>query len=83
MLHTVETTIETIEMHPMAGTSITIGSVFIGAMIKIVDNGHINPVIMDIVQLGAWSTAILVGAFTIRSYVKKDKARVDPPEVHD
>lgn len=69
MIHELQTTIDT---HPMAGTTITMGSILIGISLKIIEAGHINPLIMDFFQLGAWSTAIIVGAFTVRSYVKKD-----------
>lgn len=63
--------INTIESNPIIGTRLTILSAGTGFLINLVKDGHINPLIMDVLQAGAWGTAIGVGLFTMISYVKK------------
>lgn len=62
---------------PEHGAGVTFLSVSFALLIKffiefnIVSGDHINPIIMDSFQLGAWGVAILVGTLTAVSYLKK------------
>lgn len=60
-----------LETNPEVGASLSIGHVFIAFFIQIFDSGRINPVIMDLFQLGAWTIAMIVGIISIIGFIKK------------
>lgn len=70
-MHIIQTQIENIENHPETGASLTVAHVLLAMVVKLIDNGHINPLIMDIFQLLAWCVAIVVGILTIIGFTKK------------
>jgi len=65
--------IHQIDHDPSYGAKWTLCSFGISLFIqfKFLEGEHVNPIIMDIFQLGAWAVAIVVGTFTAVSYVKK------------
>lgn len=69
--------IHNIDHDPEHGAGITFTWMCLALLInffvefQIITNDHVNPIIMDIFQLGAWAVAILVGTFTGISYIKK------------
>lgn len=71
MIDAIHHQIHEIEANPIYGTRLTIFSVMVGFIFNIVKEGHLHPLIMDVLQAGAWATGILVGVFTIIGYVKK------------
>lgn len=60
-----------IETNPNVGATLSISHVFIAFFIHIFDNGRINPVVMDLFQIGAWSVAMIVGVISIIGFLKK------------
>lgn len=71
MLPHITNQIEEINMHPEVGAKITMGHFCIGLFVSILKEGHINPLIMDVVQLFAWIVAIAVGCLTVVGYLVK------------
>lgn len=37
--------------------------------------GHIPPLIMDVFQVGAWASAILISLITLLKYIQRQKER--------
>jgi hypothetical protein len=58
---------------PITGTIITGGSLVASHILPIVYEGHLNPMIMDLLQGGGYLTTIVVGIFTIYGYIKKNR----------
>jgi len=58
---------------PITGTIITGGSLAVSHLLPLVYEGHINPMVMDLLQVGGYLTTIVVGMFTIYGYIKKLK----------
>jgi hypothetical protein len=56
---------------PLTGTIITGGSLVASHLLPIISEGHVNPMIMDLLQSGGYLTTIVVGMFTIYGYIKK------------
>ena len=63
--------IHQIEHNPDYGAKITLGHLFIAFFIRVFEGDHVNPIIMDVAQLGAWLIGIVVGCLTAVSYIKK------------
>jgi hypothetical protein len=70
--------INNIEANPEWGTRLFILHFFIGISLGLLKDGHINPLIMDVFQLGAWTTAIVVGFFTLKNGQGQKKLRMKP-----
>ena len=60
-----------IEHNPDFGARLTAGHFFLALFIGILESDHVNPLVMDLAQLGAWLIAIVVGVLTSISYLKK------------
>jgi hypothetical protein len=58
---------------PITGTIITGGSLAASHLLPLVYGGHINPMVMDLLQVGGYLTTIVVGLVTIYGYMKKFK----------
>jgi hypothetical protein len=58
---------------PITGTIITGSSLVASHILPIVYEGHLNPLVMDLLQVGGYLTTIVVGMFTIYGYIKKLK----------
>jgi hypothetical protein len=56
---------------PITGTIITGGSLVASHILPLVYEGHVNPMVMDLLQSGGYLTTIVVGMFTIYGYIKK------------
>lgn len=64
---------DTIINSPKNGAIATATTLTASHLVPFIYNGHINPLYMDIMQIGGYITTIIVGLFTIRSYIKKNK----------
>lgn len=60
-----------IEHNPDLGAKITVTSLFISIFIRIIENDHVHPIIMDLAQLAAWLIGAFVGCLTAISYIKR------------
>ena len=56
---------------PITGTVITGGSLVASHILPLIYEGHVNPMVMDLLQGGGYLTTIVVGMFTIYGYIKK------------
>jgi hypothetical protein len=64
---------DTIFNSPKNGAIATATTLTASHLVPFIYNGHINPLYMDIMQLGGYTTTVVVGFFTIISYIKKLK----------
>lgn len=63
--------LDTFQHNPKVGVIVT-GSSFVGAnIVRFIDGGHINPIIIELFQIGGYATTMLVGLFTIIGYIKR------------
>jgi hypothetical protein len=58
---------------PITGTVITGGSLAASHLLPLISQGHVNPMVMDLLQVGGYLTTIVVGLFTIYGYIKKNR----------
>jgi len=58
---------------PLTGTVITGGSLVASHLLPLIYEGHVNPMVMDLLQVGGYCTTIVVGMFTIYGYIKKNR----------
>jgi hypothetical protein len=58
---------------PITGTVITGGSLAVSHLLPLIYEGHVNPMVMDLLQVGGYCTTIVVGMFTIYGYIKKNR----------
>lgn len=56
---------------PTTGTLVTGSSLAASHLLPFINEGHINPIIIESLQVGGYFTTIIVGIFTIYGYVKK------------
>jgi len=59
------------ENSPVTGAIVTGTSLVASHVIPFLNVGHINPLILEFMQLGGYITTITVGSFTILGYVRK------------
>lgn len=70
---------ETLQTHPIVGSVITIGCIFVSAFIKFITFSPVfievglPLIVMDIAQLLAWLSAVVVGVITVFGFFKKKK----------
>lgn len=64
---------DTIINSPKIGAIATSSTLAASHLVPFINNGHINPIIMDLMQLGGYTTTIIVGIYTIIGYIKKSK----------
>jgi hypothetical protein len=63
--------------HPYLGAGLSISQLFIGIIMLFIDKGGLNPMVMDLLQAGAWAGAMLVAAATIFGVVKTHTTFLD------
>ena len=71
MAHIIQNTVTELETHPFIGSLLAVFHITIAAWIKMIDNGRINPLIMDMFQIVAWAIAIVCGLITILGFFKR------------
>lgn len=64
---------DTIINSPNTGTVLTGTSLAASHLIPLINEGHINPIIIESLQIGGYVTTIIVGIFTIYGYIKKNR----------
>ena len=64
---------DTIINSPINGAIATATTLVASHLVPFIDNGHINPLYMDLMQLGGYTTTVIVGIYTIIGYIKKNK----------
>lgn len=64
---------DTIINSPTSGAIATASTLAASHLVPFISNGHITPIIMDLMQLGGYTTTIIVGIYTIIGYIKKTK----------
>lgn len=64
---------DTLVNNPITGTVVTGSSLAASHLIPLFDKGHINPIIIESLQVCGYCTTIVVGMFTIYGYIKKLK----------
>jgi hypothetical protein len=62
---------DTLVNSPITGTIVTGSSLVASHLIPFIDKGHLNPIIIEVLQAGGYCTTIVVGMFTIYGYIKK------------
>lgn len=62
---------DTIINSPTTGTLVTGTSLAASHLIPFINEGHINPIIIETLQIVGYITTIIVGIFTIYGYIKK------------
>ena len=62
---------DTIIESPATGTILTGTSLAASHLIPLINEGHINPLIIETLQIVGYITTIIVGIFTIYGYIKK------------
>lgn len=60
----------TLGQYPIIGMVISLFQITIGYAIETLE---IPLIIMQLFQLGAWFSAMAIGVFTVRAYIKKQK----------
>ena len=60
MAHIIQNTVTELETHPFIGSLLAVFHITIAAWIKMIDNGRINPLIMDMFQIVAWQLQLFV-----------------------
>jgi hypothetical protein len=63
---------DTIFNSPKNGAIATASTLVASHLVPFINNGHINPLYMDIMQLGGYTTTVIVGIYTIIGYIKKN-----------
>lgn len=63
----------TIIESPTTGTLVTGSSLAASHLLPLINEGHINPIIIECLQVGGYMTTIIVGLFTIYGYIKKNR----------
>jgi hypothetical protein len=61
------------ESSPVSGAIITGTSLVASHLIPFIDGGHINPLVLEFMQLGGYATTMIVGTYTIIGYIRKWK----------
>ena len=64
---------DTIINSPTNGAIATATTLVASHLVPFIYNGHINPLYMDLMQLGGYTTTVIVGIYTIIGYIKKNK----------
>tara|TARA_R110000868_G_scaffold76331_2_gene219579 strand:+ start:340 stop:564 length:225 start_codon:yes stop_codon:yes gene_type:complete len=64
---------DTIINSPTTGTVLTGTTLAASHLIPLINEGHINPIIIESLQIVGYLTTIIVGAFTIYGYIKKNR----------
>jgi hypothetical protein len=62
---------DTIIESPTTGTVLTGTTLAASHLIPLINEGHINPIIIESLQVLGYTTTIIVGIFTIYGYIKK------------
>ena len=62
---------DTIINSPQTGTVLTGTSLAASHLIPLINEGHINPLVIESLQVFGYCTTIVVGLFTIYGYIKK------------
>lgn len=71
------TFLDTVQANPKVGTAVTGAALAASQSLLLMQNGHINPVIIELFQIGGYATTMLVGVFTVLGYVKKFRNKND------
>lgn len=73
--------LDTIQNNPKTGALVT-GASFAGShVVKFIDGSHhIDPVIIELFQIGGYATTMLVGLFTVIGYAKKWRQKPNNPD---
>lgn len=62
---------DTIIESPTTGTVLTGTTLAASHLVPFINEGHINPIIIESLQVAGYATTIIVGLFTIYGYIKK------------
>lgn len=62
---------DTLVENPLTGTVVTGTSLVASHLLPFIDGDHVNPLFIELLQVGGYCTTIVVGMFTIYGYIKK------------
>ena len=71
-----------LENHPLISFAVWISSIISAVFLKINFQNHVPPLIMDFMQLVAWSIGIIAGLATINGKIKRYKQKYNENKKH-